>query len=170
MWYPRDMPGGWRRFTLVEMMIVVAIVMVLAAIAIPELHEAQLKAKRGEVLVNVPAIRVADVAYAAAFDVYIGTLTYNPTSAWGKSRRPWDTSVSGWSALGWRPDGDVYGTYAVDPSAPNCLPIANNIQYYVQTNLDGVGGSQSYACCLTGATEYTSGNGLCGFRYAITNY
>lgn len=57
-----------KRFTLVELMIVVAIIAVLAAIAIPAFYEMQLKSKRAELPVNGDGITNAVDAYMMAED------------------------------------------------------------------------------------------------------
>ena len=53
-------------FTLVELMIVVAIIGILAAIAIPNFVAMQYRAKRAEVPSNVDGIKTAQLAYDAA--------------------------------------------------------------------------------------------------------
>ena len=57
-------------FTLVELMIVVAIIGILAAIAIPNFVEMQYRAKRAELPANVDGIKTAEMGYDAAFDTY----------------------------------------------------------------------------------------------------
>jgi prepilin-type N-terminal cleavage/methylation domain-containing protein len=104
-----------RAFTLVEMVVVVAIVMVLAAIAIPEVHEAQLKAKVAELDVNVDGIGQAVIAYYTASDVDPASFYINvgvPSGGSGKTKRPWPTA-SQFDEMAWKPDGDVYGTYVL---------------------------------------------------------
>ena len=103
-----------RRFTLVEMMLVVAILMILAAIAVPEYRRAQLKSKRAEVPLNVHGITLALVAYDAAHDKYLFQAAYVPTTARTKKARAWDTA-SVYQTLGFKPDGPVRGSYYSPP-------------------------------------------------------
>jgi prepilin-type N-terminal cleavage/methylation domain-containing protein len=57
-------------FTLIELMIVVAIIGILAAIAIPNFLNYQCKAQQSEAKANLGALRVAQEAYYAANDAY----------------------------------------------------------------------------------------------------
>jgi type II secretory pathway pseudopilin PulG len=110
------MPRAFARsmaFSLVEMATVVAVLMLLAAIAIPQLRTASLKAKRAEVPLNVDGIVVAERAYLGSHDAYVNTYpTFYPTSFPGKTARAWPTNTP-FAALGWSPDGLVYGNYGV---------------------------------------------------------
>ena len=58
-------------FTLIELMIVVAIIGILAAIAIPNFLRFQLKAKSSEGKVNLAAIRTAEESYFAEYGGYV---------------------------------------------------------------------------------------------------
>ena len=58
-------------FMLIELMIVVAIIGILAAIAIPNFLRFQLKAKTSEGKTNIAAIRTAEQSYYSEFGTYI---------------------------------------------------------------------------------------------------
>ena len=64
----RTRRGG---FTLIELMIVVAIIGILAAIAIPNFLKFQLRSKTGEAKTNLAALRTAEEGYFAEYGVYI---------------------------------------------------------------------------------------------------
>ena len=76
-------------FTLVELMIVVAIIGILAAIAIPNFVAMQYRAKRAEVPSNVDGIKTAELAYDAAFDTFVSQTSYIPGSSVGKAQVAW---------------------------------------------------------------------------------
>ncbi len=96
-------------FTLVELMIVVAIIGILAAIAIPNFVDMQYRAKRAEVPPNVDGIKTAQIAYDAAFDTYKGAATA-PSTTVNKLTRAWNYPAD-FVALGWEPSGELRGAY-----------------------------------------------------------
>jgi len=61
---------GQKGFTLIELMIVVAIIGILAAIAIPNFLNYQCKAKQSEAKANLGNIRTNEEAYFAEYDGY----------------------------------------------------------------------------------------------------
>jgi type IV pilus assembly protein PilA len=105
-------------FSLVELMIVVAIIGILAAIAIPNFVAMQLKAKRSEVPGNVDGIKTSEMAYDAAFDGFIGaTVQPRNDGALAKDQVAWPTTNPlDWSSLGWKPDGKIRGNYVAATS------------------------------------------------------
>ena len=63
---------GQKGFTLIELMIVVAIIGILAAIAIPNFLTYQLKSRQAEAKTNLQAIKTSEVAFQAERGCYIG--------------------------------------------------------------------------------------------------
>jgi type IV pilus assembly protein PilA len=99
-------------FTLVELMIVVAIIGILAAIAIPNFVAMQYRSKRAEIPPNVDGIKTAELAYDAAFDQFMLEGSFQPDATPNKQQRGWVTGT-GFDTLGWAPDGKVRGSYKV---------------------------------------------------------
>jgi type IV pilus assembly protein PilA len=101
-----------RGFTLIEMMIVVAIIALLATIAIPNYINFQLRAKTSEAKSNLGAIRTCEEAYKAENDVYLACGS-NPASVPSGTKAAWTSTAAGWTDIGFEPKGEVYYQYAV---------------------------------------------------------
>ena len=101
-------------FTLIELMIVVAIIGILAAIAIPNFLRFQLKSKSSEGKVNIAAIRTAEESYLAEFGNYVSAAV-SPAAIPGSSKNSFGTPVD-FDQLGWAPEGQVFFQYAVASS------------------------------------------------------
>ncbi len=126
-------------FTLIEVMIVVAIVGILASVALPNYTRFHLRSKAGEAKVNLGAIRTAEGAYFAEFGLYVSASPHPATWAPGVAatqKLPWDDAAAvGFSTIGWLPEGDVYFRYHVQ------VPAGNGLEYIAeaQSDLDGNG-------------------------------
>jgi prepilin-type N-terminal cleavage/methylation domain-containing protein len=72
--------AGRAGFTLVEMMLTIAIIGILSAIAIPMLISYQLCSKAAEGQMNIAAIQKAQEAYYAEYNVYVSAMPPNPTT------------------------------------------------------------------------------------------
>jgi len=102
-------------FTLIELMIVVAIIGILAAIAIPNFLRFQLRSKTGEAKTNLAAIRTAEEGYFAEYNQFVGAARA-PGGALGTQKRTW-TAPADFEQLGWAPEGEVFFDYAVEAPA-----------------------------------------------------
>ena len=99
-------------FTLIELMIVVAIIGILAAIAIPNFLRFQLKSKTSEGKVNLAALRTAEESYLAEFGSYVSAVAA-PTTAPTTTKTGWPAAAPGFDTIGWGPEGAVFFQYAI---------------------------------------------------------
>lgn len=106
-------PSRSAGFTLVELMIVVAIVGILAAIAVPNFLRMRERAKVAEAKSNLGAIRVTEHAFFGEYSRYVGNQPPTPDrSADPPARFPW-TPGTRFSILGFAADGRVYFSYSL---------------------------------------------------------
>ena len=91
-------------FTLIELMIVVAIIGILAAIAIPNFLQFQLRSKTGEAKTNLAAIRTAEEGYFAEFNNYVAAPSTPGTTATANKRAEMWAAMRAWLRHGAIPD------------------------------------------------------------------
>jgi type IV pilus assembly protein PilA len=106
-------------FTLIELMIVVAIIGILAAIAIPNFLRFQLKAKSSEGKTNLAAIRTSEESYYSEFGVYVSA-TASPDEVGQNQKKKFVNQKglnAGFDKLGWLPEGFVFFNYVVATDA-----------------------------------------------------
>lgn len=101
-----------RGFTLVELIITVAIVAILASLAIPNFLRYQMKTRRTEVFVNLRSIALAESGYERLYGSFV-QCTASPTTSLDNQAWPFDSTQTGWDTLEWKPDGKVYCHYSV---------------------------------------------------------
>ncbi len=97
-------------FTLIELMIVVAIIGMLAAIAIPSFLRFQLRSKAAEGKTNLATIARSQESYYAASGTYLNVTTPVPGIVPPPGRTPWPAGTA-FDVLGWEPEGEVYFIY-----------------------------------------------------------
>lgn len=119
-------------FTIIEMLTVVAIIGILAAIAIPSYRSYMQRARTAEAVTFLGEIRQRQEAYRAEFGQYcsasaapgtaIGGGAYNPTALpMGGDRIVWGTTP-GWDQLGAAPDGPTLFHYRTTAGPPGTNP------------------------------------------------
>lgn len=109
-------------FTLVELMVVVAIIGVLSAVAIPNFRKYQAKAKTSEAKLQLASIFTAETAFYADFEIYAHCLSYmgyNPSNESAQRYYATGISISIAAALASMgvSNGLTYAAGACDPAA-----------------------------------------------------
>lgn len=125
-------------FTLVELMIVVAILGILAAIAVPSYMNYVMRAKASEAIGFLADIKARQEAYKADFGQYCNASTafgtaWNPAMVPGPTMtapRPWN-ATAGWNQLGARPPGArvlfSYETVSGQPGSTVAVPALGGV-------------------------------------------
>jgi type IV pilus assembly protein PilA len=173
-------------FTLIELMIVVGLVGVLAAIAIPNFLTYQARTRRSEGYTNVAGIAHAYKAYQADKGTFPDMVT--ETTALGAAaaslpdpaahgmtapstiKMSWDPATENFfKIVGWRPEGNVY--YSYDVKSSSCGNACTNQTCFTVTahgDVDGNGslGALMYVHPMTDA----AGNPLAECNSAIGNF
>jgi len=157
-------------FTLIELMIVVAIIGILAAIAIPNFLRYQLRAKFAELPTNVTAIFKSEQAIRqsernlgryqampAALGAPLVTTGVVPTPAPSSTKAVWTaTDRTMANAIDWMVEGSTYGNYNAQTDGTGVVLTVG-----AQSDIDGDGG---FSCVTLFQTTYDSG----GVAVAVT--
>jgi type IV pilus assembly protein PilA len=146
--------GGWEKdmtkrregFTLIELMIVVAIIGILAAIAIPNFLRFQLRSKTGEAKANLAAIRTAEEGYFSEYGVYV-TAAKTPNVAPTNQKQLWPAAAVppvGFDRMGWSPEGEVFFVYQTAVGAGTGAVGAGAFTAQAQGDLDADGTNSNF--------------------------
>jgi prepilin-type N-terminal cleavage/methylation domain-containing protein len=139
-------------FTLIELMIVVAIVSILVSVAVPVFYGYKYKASRAEAQSNIGAINSLETAYATDNARYV-TAAWTPASIPGLSELPWQTG-NYLDSIGFSIRGKVRYRYSVGsgstwvaaPSNSSSIPESSTVDIIIQAegDVDGIGGTSQF--------------------------
>ena len=111
-------------FTLIELMIVVALLGLLAAMAIPNFIRYQARTRRSEAFANLASLARSQTAHRAEWDEFVdsGNAYPDPTlyndGVLSAVKMPWEADAeAAYERLGWEPEGQVYYSYGSWTSA-----------------------------------------------------
>lgn len=114
-------------FTLIELMIVIAIIAFLAMVSVPSLKKFLAKAKRTEAHLNLSALATAEKVYWAEHGTYTDDL----------------------QALGWKPEGEMQYSYGF-PGAEGKNNIAGKLGGGASGLSSGKAGKDSFVAVAAG--------------------
>ena len=164
-------------FTLIELMIVVAIIGILAAIAIPNFLTYQMKSRTSEAKVNLGAIKTSELAFQGERGCFISTAANPLVPAVGTAAVPWDIVIlpvanlctgavfaGTFFDLGFAPAGSVRYQYtAVGTATATVVPAVG-----VCPALGGAVGAPGLGFNATAGADLDGVNGPGGYRVAET--
>ena len=109
-------------FSVIELMVLMALICIAAAIGVPNFVEMQYRAQRAEVPANLEGIRYAAIAYQTAHGRLISEEIPRPDAFPDQRERPWKAG-SGFDDLGWEPEGKVRGSYAISTTTATAFKV-----------------------------------------------
>jgi type IV pilus assembly protein PilA len=111
-------------FTLIELMIVVGIIGLLAAIAVPNFISYQARSRRSEAFANLSAVSRLQTSFHAETGAFFEAASFPDFVAnggLGTRKMVWDAaSEAAYADLGWVPEGDVFYAYESNTGATPC--------------------------------------------------
>lgn len=148
-------------FTLIELMIVVAIIGILAAIAIPNFLRFQARAKQSEAKTNLKAAFTAEKSYYAEKDTYIDMTTAGFAPEAGNRYTYFDGTVTIQNQI---PAGVLHAAAAQGEVNPTTFLISANSNIDTDLDMDtwvmnGLNNLANIANDVTGVNDLNPGAG-----------
>ena len=127
-----------RGFTLIELMITVAIIGILSASALTLFSSQQLRSKRAEAMTNVEALAKNAKTFFGDAGTYPGVDVYWPAAVLGP-RVQWDNpSSAAFGQIGFAVEGAVFYRYDIEGDAPSGAECAaDEFSVIALSDLDG---------------------------------
>lgn len=117
--------------------VMVGVIGVLAAIAIPNFLAMQLRSKRAEAPITIDALRTVEKAYHAEFGVFFEGPAC-PEGTPGRERRPWvGDCTAAYEAAGWAPDADLRCSYVILSDSSSEDPAEHEFTVQAVCDVDG---------------------------------
>jgi len=165
-------PSEQLGMTLIELMVVVIIVGILAAVAIPTFVGYIKRSRLSEAATNIQGIFESEQAYFTRFQRYTTNLSICPkTAVKGGDNQLWPSGGcdNNWKILGWEPDGAVYFQYELfshNDGAGNLQRLPRTAlggdvnQYAINWAAEGFGAVPVQPWCVVRATADTDGDNV----------
>lgn len=155
-------------FTLVELMIVVVILGILAAVAIPAFSRYVKRSKTSEATENINAIYNGQITYYNRSSELAGNpqaqfmgTTAQPSGTAGTAKRTGTWTGTDWTSIGYASDKAMYYTYQTTVGGTGSSAAAT---ITANGNLDGDSSSSTFTRTISIASDEVQGSAM-----AITN-